>query len=144
MPQYAIAPPTADESKLAKASSETIKRMGKPKNFKIIVNGKEVKLPGAAFQLLQGLLAAMAEGDAVALTSIHGELTTQEAADLLGVSRPFLIKQLEAGALPSHKTGSHRRIYYRDLMDYKQRMRKRSLKALEKLAEEGQKMGIGY
>jgi excisionase family DNA binding protein len=142
--RHVIAPPTAKDSKLAKASSETLAHLAQRKIFTVAVNGKEIRLPGVTLHVLKTLLSTLAKGDAVALTPIHRELTTQEAADLLGVSRPFLVKQLDAGKLPSHKVGTHRRLLYRDLMLYRQRMRKKSFRALDKLTAEGQELGMGY
>jgi excisionase family DNA binding protein len=70
----------------------------------------------AAYRLLVDALTQISQGNAVTLIPIHAELTTQEAADLLNVSRPYLIKQIEAGDIPHHKIGRHRRIRFDDLM----------------------------
>ena len=70
----------------------------------------QVELPTSALRLLVDVLSELAEGNAVKVVPIHAELTTQEAADMLNVSRPHLVKLLESGALAFHKTGKHRRI----------------------------------
>jgi excisionase family DNA binding protein len=90
-------------------------------------------IPAAAYRLLVDVLTQMAQGNAVTLIPIHAELTTQEAADLLNVSRPYLIKQIEAGAIPHHKVGRHRRIHFTDLMAYKEAIDAARSQALDEL-----------
>jgi excisionase family DNA binding protein len=75
---------------------------------------------------------------------IHAELTTQEAADLLNVSRPHLVKLLESGALAFHKTGKHRRIRFADLMVFKTEQDRASAQAMEALAKHAQELQLGY
>lgn len=99
-------------------------------------------LPAAAAQLLLRLMTDMAAGHAVAIIPIHAELTTQQAADLLGVSRPFIIKQIENGSLPHRKVGTHRRIVFKDLMDYRRKIESDRKKALDDLASLGQELDI--
>ena len=78
------------------------------------------------------------------LIPVHAELTTQQAADILNVSRPFLIEQLEKGVIPYRKVGTHRRVMFEDLMEYKQTMDHNRLKALEELSVIDQELGLGY
>jgi len=75
---------------------------------------------------------------------VHAELTTQEAADLLNVSRPHLVKLLEDGALPFHRTGKHRRIRFADLMQYKETRDRASEDAMAELAKQAQALAMGY
>ena len=93
-----------------------------------------VVLPAAAVRLLGALLTELAKGNAVTLMPHHAELTTQEAADLLNVSRPFVVSLIEDGQLPHHKVGTHRRIRFSDLMTYKRRRDAESEAALRELA----------
>ena len=72
----------------------------------------QIELPTSALRLLVDILAELAAGNAVRVVPVHAELTTQEAADLLNVSRPHFIKLLETHALPYHRTGKHRRIRF--------------------------------
>lgn len=91
-------------------------------------------LPTSALRLLVDILGELAIGNAVKVVPVHAELTSQEAADLLNVSRPHLVKMLEEGAIPFTKTGRHRRIRFSDLMAFKQRRDAQSQEAMEALA----------
>jgi excisionase family DNA binding protein len=104
----------------------------------------QVELPTSALRLLVDILAELAEGNAVKVVPVHAELTTQEAADLLNVSRPHLIKLLEDGMLPFHKTGKHRRVRFADLMRFKSRRDRDSELAMEALAKQAQELALGY
>lgn len=105
--------------------------------------GDKVELSPAAFGLLLNVLQEMSRGNAVLVVPIHAELTTQEAASLLNVSRPFLIKLLEEGKIRFQLKGKHRRILFKDLMEYKQKSAKESYEALSKLASESEELGLG-
>lgn len=104
----------------------------------------QVELPTSALRLLIDILAELADGNAVRIVPVHAELTTQEAADLLQVSRPHLVKLLEAQVLPFHKTGKHRRIRFADLMRYKAEREQASEEAMAALARQAQELGMGY
>lgn len=103
-----------------------------------------VHVPVSALHLLLDALAEIGEGNAVRIISVHAELTTQEAADALNVSRPFLVQLLERGELPFHKIGTHRRIRYQDVIAYKERIDTERRKALDALAEQAQMLNMGY
>ncbi len=103
-----------------------------------------VELPTSALRLLVDILAELADGNAVKVVPIHAELTTQEAADMLKVSRPHLVKLLELGALPFHKAGKHRRVRFADLMAYKAVQKQRSVAAMEELAAQALALQMGY
>lgn len=109
-------------------------------------DGREqaVTIPASAFNLLVDILSQMAQGNAVTLIPIHAELTTQEAADLLNVSRPFVIKLIESGEIPCSRVGRHRRIRFTDLMCYKQEIDDRRMQDLDVLTQEAQELNMGY
>lgn len=103
-----------------------------------------VELPTSALRLLVDILAELAEGNAVKVVPVHAELTTQEAADMLNVSRPHLVKLLEEGALPFHRAGKHRRIRFADLMQFKAQRDQASEDAMAALAKQAQELGMSY
>ena len=104
----------------------------------------QVEPPTTALRLLLDILAELAEGNAVKVVPIHAELTTQQAADLLNVSRPHLVKMLVEGRLPFHKTGKHRRVRFADLMQFKAHRDQASEDAMAELALQAQKLALGY
>lgn len=103
-----------------------------------------IELPGSVIRLLIDVLSELAAGNAVKVVPVQAELTTQEAADLLNVSRPHLVKLLESGELRFHRAGKHRRIRFADLMAYKSRRDERSEAAMAELAKQAQESGLGY
>jgi excisionase family DNA binding protein len=101
-------------------------------------------LPAAAVELLVDILAAMVDGRGISLIAEQAELTTVEAAEVLHVSRPYLIKLLNEGALPHRKVGKHRRIRMEDVMAYKSRIDGEREAVLDELAAQAQETDIGY
>ena len=146
-----VAPSEAD-SRLARDSSRRLAPyLAKRRKVRVQVISEDgpaeeepLVLPAPVLDLLFAILTEMAEGNAVTLIPIHAELTTQQAADLLNVSRPFVIELLERGEIPHRKVGTHRRILFRDLMAYKQRSDAQRQKALDELAAQAQDEDMGY
>lgn len=138
--------PTEHDSRLARESSRRLSPYTK-QDLKVRIydgEGPDIELPAAAVELLVHLLAQMAEGNAVTLMPIHAELTTQQASDLLGVSRPFLVKALDERQIPYRKVGTHRRILFVDLMRYKEAMDAKRHEILDELTKQAQDLGMGY
>lgn len=103
-----------------------------------------VELPPAALKLIGQLLGAMSQGRPITLMPTEQEFSTVEAANFLNVSRPFVIKEIEAGRLAHRKVGSLRRIAFDDLLEYAQQMRARQANALERMAENARELGLDY
>lgn len=140
--------PDRRDADLARVSSRLLATCigdGPTARLRVIDGDQEIiEVPVPALRMLVDILANMAEGNAVSIVPIHAVLTTQEAADFLGVSRPYLVGVLERGELPHHKAGTHRRIYFRDLLAYRTAQMGQSQTALDALAEQAQKLGLGY
>ncbi len=105
---------------------------------------QKLSLPASAIRLLLDLLTEMAAGNAVTLIPVHAQLTTQQAADVLNVSRPFLVSLLEEGKIPHVKVGTHRRILFEDLMRYKNNVDRERRKVLDELVTQSEALGMGY
>lgn len=144
-------PPSQTDIRMAKETSRRLSRIATPGRALRISPGngesvetEQIEIPAGAVPLIQAVLAAMARGDAVSIVPIHARLTTQQAADLLGVSRPYLIGILEAGKLGYTKVGKHRRIVLQDLLAFKRKHHEASQKGLDELAQETENLGIEY
>ncbi len=103
---------------------------------------QEIVVPGAALKLLARVLAHMAAGQGVAIVPSTAELTTQQAADLLNVSRPYLIRLLEDGQIQFRKVGTHRRVLMESLVAYRRADDLRRRKAADELAAMDQELGL--
>jgi excisionase family DNA binding protein len=134
--------PSEQDISLAKQSACLFKRRRKAA-FTVHINDEEVTLPGSLAQVLGDCLQIIAEGQSVAVVPAEDEIGTQEAADLLGVSRPFLVKLLDSGVIPSRKVGVQRRVLVADVVAYQKREKDARRKVLAELAREGQRLGLG-
>jgi excisionase family DNA binding protein len=138
--------PTRTDAELAARASRVLssKRSTEDSLRVRLDDGEELLLPKAATQLLRHLLTEMAQGNAVTLIPIHAELTTQQAADFLKVSRPYLISLLERREMPFHRVGTHRRVKFNDLEAYKRKFQASASVAIDELVEQAQELEMGY
>lgn len=140
--------PSDEDISLARASAEELSRllakMPKADRARVQMNEQDLILPRQALALLRDLLAEMAQGNIVSIVPTHHLLTTQQAANILNVSRPFLIQLLLTEKIPFSKVGTHRRIRYQDLMEYKSKRDQESQEMLDELTRQAQEDDMGY
>lgn len=105
-------------------------------------DGEQIALPPSLFQLLKRVVSHLSRGQAVTIIPINKEVTTQEAADILNVSRPYLVKMLEEEKLPYVTVGAHRRIPLQPLLEYKKRRDEERLEAIREMAQLSQDLGM--
>jgi excisionase family DNA binding protein len=139
--------PSEADAALAKETGRVLaSRLGGDNLVRLQVMGggsrASVKLPAAAARLLVRILDEMARGNAVTLIPVHAELTTQEAADMLGISRPSLIRLLDEGKVEYRRVGTHRRVRFDALMKHKRQADAARRAALAELAAYDQELGI--
>ncbi len=130
--------------KLVRSQENAAKNKSNVVKLKIEGSDELVSIPLKALKLLTSILSNMAEGKSITLMPTDTEISTQQAAEILNVSRPHIIKLLEKGDIPYKKVGSHRRILLQDILEYKSKFKKRRRKQLNKLAAEAQKLNLGY
>jgi excisionase family DNA binding protein len=145
--------PSQDQQALALSSSHALTaalESAQPQQYILTIQKgdqeetAEVELPEKAVALLAEILDLMARGNAATLIPVHAEMTTQEAADFLHVSRPFLVGILETGQIPFRKVGTRRRVRFQDVLTYKQSIDAQREQALDALTAQAQELGMGY
>jgi len=142
--------PTAQEAAIARESGERLSayaRRNRPLSLRVIDAEQEqlpLELPAGAVASLMEILDAMAAGRGVSVVPESPELTTVQAAEVLNVSRPYLIKLLATNAIPHRKVGKHRRVRMEDVMAYKNRIDRAREAVLDQLAGEAQREDMGY
>ncbi len=129
---------------LATLITETLRSQGDQPRFTLLgPNHEALPLPKDVLTLLQQLLAILASGDAVSILPVQKELTTQQAANLLNVSRQYLVQLLDEGKIPHHRTGTHRRVYTQDVLAYRAKRDAERDAKLAAMIQETQEAG-GY
>lgn len=141
--------PTADAAQAAANAAKGLRRVLTNGADQVEIRAKAddqatVEVPREAFKLFLRVLAEMANGNAVTIVPLHAELTTQQAANLLNVSRPFVVRLLDEGAIHHRMVGTRRRVRAEDVLAYKRKDDEERQKVLERLSEEAQKLGLGY
>jgi len=104
--------------------------------------GERIELPNTVYKILRKVVTLMAHGQAVTLVPDNQAVTTQRAADLLGMSRPFFVKLLETGAMAYHRIGNQRRVYLRDVLAYAQKRDEERQAALDRLSRAAVEAGL--
>lgn len=136
---HTVMPPSESLTRLASLLSQTAVC---PAARLVGPNGEQVALPPELFVVLRDVVGAMAHGHAVTIMPVHKRLTTQEAADLLDISRPTFVKLLESGEIPYEQPGRHRRVLLTDIIEYRQRRSSRRQKALDRMVEIANESGL--
>jgi excisionase family DNA binding protein len=130
-------PPTPQDAAIARVSGQALSRFAAEQM-------EPIELPAGAVALLMEILEAMAAGRGVTIIPENAELSTVQAAEVLNVSRPFLIKLLEDGSIPHRKVGKHRRVRMEDVMSYKAAIDNEREAVLDQLAADAQDQDMGY
>lgn len=140
--------PSEEDISLARVSAEELSRLllriPQADRARVQMDDQSLILPRYALNLLRDLLTELAQGNMIEIVPTHHLLTSQEAANILNVSRPFFIQLLQTEKIPFTKVGTHRRIRYQDLMDYKSRRDRESKKMLNELTRQAQELDMGY
>lgn len=131
-------------SQLKKASRRLSKKRSPAVRIKMQEQSEYLEIPSKALSLLHDIVALMADGKSITLIPSDAEVSTQQAAEVLSVSRPHIVKLLESGVIPHRKVGTHRRILLKDLMRYGDKLNKKRAKKLEYLAKQAQLLDLGY
>lgn len=141
--EHTVLPPEAEDDRAAHAAVAQLLRELPPEQLPALMgpSGERIPLPLDLFHVLRDVAGALADGQAVTVAPLDTLLTTQEAADILGISRPTLVKLLERGEIDFTKPGLHRKVKLADLLAYQQRQRQRRRELLASLTAEAAEAG---
>ena len=137
----------AEAGEAARSLAPLLKRRRGGQHITLVADGDlpaRVVVPRASLELFVRILGEMAGGNAVTIVPVHAELTTQQAAELLNVSRPFMVKLLEDGHVPFRLVGTRRRVRFEDLARFRQRGDEERKKVMDELTAEAQRLGLDY
>lgn len=146
---YRQLPPSEREAVIARTSKQLLSQYAREDQSLTVQvmdadHEEPIELPAGAVTLLLDILGAMASGQGVTIIPEDAELTTVQAADILHVSRPFLIKLLDEGKIPYRRVGKHRRIRMEDVMNYKRAIDQQREAVLDQLVADAQEQNMGY
>ncbi len=141
--------PTFEDIEQAKVSSRQLSKYHNIDRVQMSIDNPDgqresIVLPGMVMQMLLDILSDISQGNAISVIPYQAELSTQQAANLLNVSRPYLVKLLENDDIDHHKVGTHRRVYVKDLLEYKKNIDNARAKSLDDLAQLSQEIGMEY
>jgi excisionase family DNA binding protein len=145
-PEHILRPDPSEQDELVELREQLtrIAAQRRPVARLVAPDGSEVEIPASAFAALRAVVRDMAQGLTITLIPHDKELTTKEAADILGVSRPFLVQLLDRGEIPYHRVGTHRRLRVEDVLGYRELRARRRRDQLRKLTELSEQVEGGY
>lgn len=133
-----------DAEKALTALLPLARKRGRYVHFQLMGSEQMITLSRETLTIVIEVLRQMTQGGATALVPLEEELSSQQAADILNVSRPYLVRLLDKGVIPSRKVGKHRRVLMNDLLAYKKSEENAQRVRLDELTAEAQRLGLGY
>ena len=137
---YIFQPPGSDNEK--KELSNLVDNLSDVRKIALVINGQEIEVPSVIYFALTEVVKTLNNGNSVTLIPMDKELTTQQAADILNVSRPYFIKLLENGTIKFRKTGTHRKVLMQDLIEYRDKRAENRRSSIEEMSELSQELGL--
>lgn len=134
--------PPEDPANLARFAQELRTAAGRARARLVGPDGSEIEIPDELYGVLRDVVTALSEGLAISIAPHNTMLTTQEAADLLNISRPTLVRLLSDGEIPHTMRGRHRRVLLRDILDYQERTRQERRQTLDRMTAEAEEDGL--
>ena len=137
---FILQPPNSDNER--KELSNLVDNLSGLGKIAIVADGQEIEMPSIVSIALMEVIKTLNKGNSITLIPMDKELTTQQAADILNISRPYFFKLLETGEIPFKKTGTHRKILMQDLMKYREQRAETRKSKIEELSSLSQELGL--
>ncbi|HET7855514.1 MAG TPA: helix-turn-helix domain-containing protein [Gaiellaceae bacterium] len=147
IPDHVLSPDPSERDEMVELREQLARMVvprGRPVARLVGPDGNEVEIPASAFAALRAVVRDMAQGLTITLIPHDKELTTKEAADILNMSRPFLVRLLDRGEIPYHRVGTHRRLNVEDVLAYRELRAARRREKLRELTELSEQVEGGY